>query len=52
MTINETIIYILLQELFENDLLDLDKLEKKYYLNKNQIKKIKDILTMLYGKTF
>lgn len=50
MSINETIIYILLQELFENDLFDIDYLTQKYTLSNRQIKKLNEIYNILYGE--
>lgn len=48
MELKESIIYILIQELFENDLLDIEWLKIKYDLNFNQIEKIKQIKNILY----
>ena len=50
MKINETIIYILIQELFENDLFDIDYLTQKYTLSNKQIKKLNEIYNILYGE--
>lgn len=48
MNINEQIIYILIQELFENDLFDIDYLTNKYSLTNKQIEKINKIYNTLY----
>ena len=50
MLLNESIIWILIQELFENDLLNIDELKTKYTLNEKQANKIKKIIFELYGE--
>lgn len=48
MRTNETIIYILMQELFENALFNIDDLTAKYTLSNKQIKKLSEIYNALY----
>lgn len=47
MNINDSIIYILIEELVENDLLNLEELQQKYSLTKKQYAKIKKIIYVM-----
>lgn len=48
MLLNESIIWVLIQELFENGLFDIEELTSKYTLSKRQVAKIKEIYNALY----
>ena len=50
METNELLVYILLQELFENGLFDIEELSQKYTLSNKQIKKLEEIYNTLYGE--
>ena len=45
----ESLVYILMQELFENDLYDIQELTEKYRLSNNQRNLLKNIYDELYG---
>lgn len=41
--------YILIQELFENDLLDVEELKEKYTLTEKTTETLNNIINELYG---
>lgn len=45
----ESLVFILIQELFENDLYDIDFLSSKYAMNDYQIELLNNIYNELYG---
>lgn len=45
----ESLVYILMQELFENDLYDIEELTEKYTLNNEQVNNLNTIYNELYG---
>lgn len=45
----ESLVYILMQELFENNLYDIDFLSSKYLMTDYQIKLLNNIYNELYG---
>jgi hypothetical protein len=45
----ESLVFILMQELFENDLYDIDYLACKYTMNDSQIELLNNIYNELYG---
>lgn len=47
-TLNRDIVYILLQELYENDLFDIEDIKERYDLTQNQIKTLNKIYNELY----
>lgn len=49
MDLAETLVYILLQELFENDLFDIEELKIKYTLTEKQEKLLIKIFDKLYN---
>lgn len=48
METNKSLVYILLQELFENDLFDLDELADKYTMTSEQAHALQNIYDELY----
>ena len=46
----ESLVYILMQELFENGLYDIEELTEKYTLNSEQVKELTNIYNELYGE--
>ena len=50
MKLERSLVYILMQELFENDLFEIEDLTNKYSLNKEQIKELDSIYNELYGE--
>ena len=50
MSISESLVYILIQELFESDAFDINYLTEKYILSNKQIKKLEKIYNTLYSE--
>jgi hypothetical protein len=48
MSTEKTLVYILMQELFENEFFDLEELKEKYTLTKKQDKLLIEIYEKLY----
>ena len=44
-----TLAYIFIQELYENDLLNIEELKKKYSLNEKEINTLENIFNEIYG---